>query len=126
MANHKKAQSCPSCEADAAPMPPSTVAGHFTKEVSGPGPQNSGIQGLDAHIDRVIGQSSKQGWDVTERRVRDKQAVMAETGASGADLSKNPDGSYRVLSPEEKAAHARSQAIHEKAGNWRRSRGGRR
>ncbi len=115
-ANRKKAKPCPSCEQPANSVPPSTVSGHFTHEVSGPGPQNLGIQGIDAHIDRVIGQSSKQGWDVAEGRKRQKQEVMADTGASGRDLSKNPDGSYSVLKPAERAVHERAQKIHQAAG----------
>jgi putative FmdB family regulatory protein len=121
IADRRKPKPCPECQQDAPPVPPSTVSGHFSKTVDGPGPQNTGITGLDAHIDRVIGQSSKQGWDVAEGRKREKEEVMADTGATGHDLSKNLDGSYRVLKPEEKAAHKRSQAIHEKAGDWRRN-----
>src|SRR3989344_4528759 len=108
-----KAQTCPSCGKEAPPVVPSQVQGHFSKDVTGPVPQNTGIQGLDAHIDRVIGQSAKQGWDVAEARVKDKQQVLVSNpGVTGHDLSKQPDGSYRVLTPEERAIHERSQAIH--------------
>ena len=125
IANRRKPQPCPDCGSPAPPIPPSTVSGQFKKEVTGAGPQNTGIHDLDTHIDRVIGQSSAQGWDVAEGRKREKEAVMASTGAAGDDLSKNPDGSYRVMSPAEKAAHKRSQKIHEKAGEWSRRKAGR-
>ena len=104
----------------AARLPPATVAGHFTKTVTGPVPQNTGIAGLDAHIDRVIGQSAAQGREVLHERHRDKQQVLDDNpGASGHDLSRNPDGSYRVMTIAERAAHARSQAIHRKQGEWK-------
>ena len=113
--DHSKPKECPSCHQGAEPLVPSQVQGHFSKEVTGPMPQNTGIQGLDAHIDRVIGQSAKQGFDTIFERVQDKKDFIAATGASGKDLSKNPDGTYRVMSPEERAAHERSQANHKAA-----------
>jgi len=125
VADRKKPKTCPACGEKADPIPPSTVSGHFKKDVTGAGPQNTGIHDLDTNIDRVIGQSSAQGWEVAAERRRDKEAVMAATGAAGDSLSKNPDGSYRVLSPAEKAAHKRSQAIHERAGEWARRKVGR-
>jgi len=101
-------------------LPPTTVSGHFKKDVTGPVPQNTGIVGLDAHIDRVIGQSAAQGREAIHERHRDKQQVLDNNpGATGHDLSKNLDGSYRVMKPEERAAHDRSQAIHGKHGEWR-------
>lgn len=120
MVNRKKPHPCPSCFEPANPIPPSSVRGHFKKEVSGPQPQNTGIHDLDTHIDRVIGQSAKQGRDVIEHRVRRKQEIMYNEGVSGDRLSKNPDGSYSVLKPEEGAAHKRALKIHEKAGEWAR------
>jgi len=120
VADRRKPKECPDCGEDAPPMPPSTVAGHFNKNVDGPGPQNTGIHDLDTHIDRVIGQSSRQGWDVAEGRKRQKEEVMAAEGVTGKDLSKRPDGSYGVLKPEERAVHDRAQKIHEKAGEWKR------
>ena len=106
-------------------MPPPSISGQFKKDVDGPQPQNTGIHDLDTHIDRVIGQSAKQGWDVAEGRKREKEAVLEGTGATGHDLSKNPDGSYRVMSTGESAAHARSQKIHDAAGEWQRKKVGR-
>lgn len=128
LGEHSKPQECPSCGQQASSVVPSQVQGHFSKEVTGPGPQNTGIQGLDAHIDRVIGQSAKQGWDAAEARVKDKRQVLASNpGATGHDLSKQPDGSYRVLTPDERGVHERSQAIHGTAMDlasqkWRASR----
>lgn len=108
------------CGTNVQQLVPPSVAGHFTKEVSGPVPQNTGIHDLDTHIDRVIGQSSAQGWKVAQKRKQVKEEVIHSTGASGKDLSRNPDGSYRVLSPQERSIHQRGQAIHSAAGDWRR------
>ena len=127
LADRTKPKKCPDCNQDAPPVVPSQVQGHFSKEVTGPGPQNTGIHDLDTHIDRVIGQSAKQGWDAAEARVRDKREVLANNpGLTGHDLSRNPDGSYRVLTPEERAVHERSQAIHGAAMDWKMGRGPRR
>lgn len=104
-ANREKPQPCPNCGAQCALTVPSTVGGHFNHEVEGPGPQNTGIQDLDAHIDRVIGQHSKQGWQVADKRHADKVQLLKDTGADGNDLSRNPDGSYRVMKPEEVVKH---------------------
>lgn len=114
MADRTKPKACPSCGEKAPLAPPSKVAGHFTKTVSGPVPQNTGIQGLDAHIDRTIGQSAAQGRAVIEERNRVKRQVLdANPGKKVADLSRNPDGSYRVLGEKEAAIHKRSQAIQD-------------
>ena len=116
LADRAKPKKCPECSADASPVVPSQVQGHFSKEVTGYGPQNTGIHGLDAHIDRVIGQSAKQGWDVAQTRLQEKRDVLATNpGATGRDLSLNLDGGYRVLKPEERGVHERSQAIHSTA-----------
>lgn len=116
LTDRAKPKKCPSCDAEAPPVVPSQVQGHFNHDVTGPGPQNTGIQGLDAHIDRVIGQSAKQGREIIDQRVREKKEILANNpGVSGHDLSRNPDGSYRVLTPEERGVHDRSQAIHETA-----------
>lgn len=113
LADRTKSKECPSCNAKAPPVVPSQVQGHFNHDVTGPGPQNTGIQGLDAHIDRVIGQSAKQGRVIIDQRVREKKEILADNpGVTGHDLSKNPDGSYRILSPEERGVHDRSKAIH--------------
>lgn len=120
IADRRKAKSCPSCGEEAPPIPPATVSGQFTKSVTGPMPQNTGIHDLDTHIDRVIGQSSAQGWDVAEARKRQKEEVMASAGVDGHQLSRQPDGSYGVLRPEERAVHERAQKIHQKAGEWKR------
>jgi putative FmdB family regulatory protein len=123
VAKRNDPRKCPSCDNPETVLQlPDSVAGHFKKNVTGPVPQNTGIHDLDTHIDRVIGQSAHQGWEVQHDRLQQKQDVMRRHGVDGDDLSKNPDGSYRVLKPEEKAAHNRSQKIHEAHGQWKKRR----
>jgi hypothetical protein len=61
----------------------------------------------------VIGRSAKQGRDVIDQRVREKKEMLANNpGITGHDLSRNLDGSYRVMTPDERGLHDRSQKIH--------------
>jgi putative FmdB family regulatory protein len=116
LADRAKPKKCPSCNTDAPPVVPSTVQGHFNHQVTGPVPQNTGIHDLDTHIDRVIGQSARQGHEVIRERVKDKKELLAGTPeATGYDLSRNPDGTYRVMTPDERGIHERSQNIHKTA-----------
>jgi putative FmdB family regulatory protein len=113
MKDHQKPKECPSCKAQAPRVIPDEVAGVFNKDVTGPVPQNTGLASLDAHIDRVIGVSAKRGWDEHEKRLRLKKRVLdGNPGASPEALSRNPDGSYRPLSPDERGVHERANAIN--------------
>lgn len=94
---------------------PEGVNGFFNKEVTGPGPQNTGISGLDAHIDRVIGAHAKQGWEEHGKRAAEKTKLLAQPEAEGKALSRNPDGSYRVMESEEAAVQKRALTIHNMA-----------
>jgi hypothetical protein len=96
-------------------MMPKDVNGVFNQPVTGIGPQNTGVASLDTSIDRVIGTSAKQGWDQAELRRREKLKVLAETGAPPDALSRNPDGSYRVMSPEERGVLDRAIRINDAA-----------
>jgi hypothetical protein len=116
MKDNQKPKPCPSCKAQAPRMMPTDLNGTFNLQVDGPGPQNTGVAQLDAHIDRVIGQSANQGWSMIDKRVRDKKEVLAHhPEATGYDLSRNVDGSYRVLKPEERRIHDRANALHREA-----------
>jgi hypothetical protein len=113
IANHKEPKPCPSCGKMAPRHLPDGVNSAFNQTVTGPVPQNTGISQLDAHIDRVIGESAKQGWEVQNQRLVDKREVIKNNpGVTGYDLSKNPDGSYKVLKPEERGVHERANAIN--------------
>lgn len=104
-------------------MMPSNVHGVFHQPVTGPGPQNTGIASLDVHIDRVIGQSAAQGWEQVEQRVKEKRQLVAE-GAPADAISRNPDGSYRVMAPEERGVFQRANQINDKANRTLRPKAG--
>lgn len=117
-AERDKPFQCPSCGALASRLMPKTVNGVFVQEVTGPVPQNTGLSAYDAHVDRVIGKSSKQGWEVQEQRQKDKaEVVRANPGVSPHGLSQNPDGSWRPLTKEERGVQQRVQIINGKALN---------
>ena len=110
---HSTPKPCPECGTLAPRWMPEDVSGVFNPGMDGtPGPQNTGVAEIDTVADRAIGESAQQGWQVAEKRVADKREIMEETGVDGKDLSKNPDGSYGVLKPEERGVHDRAQAIN--------------
>jgi len=97
-------------------MMPSTVEGHFNKEVTGPGPQNTGIHDLDTHIDRVIGQSAHQGMEVIEKRQAVKREFLRDRpGISPKQIARRPDGRLGVNTPEEQAFAERANRINSRA-----------
>ena len=113
MKNYKLPKPCPSCGKQAQRHLPEDVNGVFNQDLTGPVPQNTGVSQLDAHIDRVIGQSARKGWEVHNQRVSDKRQILRENpNVTGYDLSKNPDGSYKVLAPEERKVHERANSIN--------------
>ena len=106
-------RSCPACDSAARRLMPETVSGIFVKDVNGPGPQNTGIASLDAHVDRVIGKSAAQGWEAHELRKADKQqALHSSPGADPYSLTQRPDGSWRPLTTEERGTQVRAQTIN--------------
>lgn len=71
-----------------------------------------GLSGVDYNIDRAIGEASQRNWQVIADRQRDKLEVVRANNATGWDLSRNPDGTYRTMKPEERAASERSRQFH--------------
>lgn len=109
-------QACPDCGESVDRELPSSVSGHFHLETQGVGPQNTGVQGVDMDYDRIIGQSAEKGWKVQATRKKAKMDVLKDNPqAVGTDLSRTPDGDYRVLSPAERAIHQRALANHTEA-----------
>lgn len=118
MANHAKPKKCPDCGKMADRMMPTDVNGVFNQEVSGPIPQNTGVDSLDAHIDRVIGQSAEQGRKAHVARVDTKKELLRDNpGATGKDITKTPDGEFRVMSAEERRARDTALSINNQAMN---------
>lgn len=110
---HSQPTKCIACGEMASRAMPDAVSGVFNQTVTGPGPQNTGVHSLDVHIDRVIGQHAKQGWEAEDARQQEKRRVLRQNpGAKTEDLSLQPDGSYRVRKPEEKQLHYRAWAIN--------------
>ena len=116
MKDHAVPQPCPDCKKLAPRHVPAGVNGTFHLETVGVGPQNTGVSELDRNLDRVVGEDAKKGWAAID--VRDKvkrETLRSNPGATNYDLSKNPDGTYRVMAPAEKAAHARAFTINHMA-----------
>jgi len=115
-ADREKPYPCHSCGDPAERLMPETVSGVFVKNVSGPVPQNTGLSAYDAHVDRVIGKSAAQGWEVQERRVADKREFLRDNpDAEGYDLTQNPDGSWSKLTKNQRAFTERANTINSMA-----------
>ena len=71
-----------------------------------------GISKVDYNFDREVGESSRKNWRGIAGRQRDKIDVVQANGATGFDLSRNLDGTYRVMAPEERSASERSRGFH--------------
>lgn len=115
IADREKPKTCPDCGKSAPRWVPDDIHGTFDLPVSGPIPQNTGVASIDIDHDRAIGMSAKQGWEVQKKRYQEKVEIMQSAGVAGSDLSRNPDGSYRVLSPEEKGVFERGHSINQTA-----------
>ena len=114
MKDHAKPATCPDCGEEAPRWVPDEVSGVMHHPVSGPGPQNTGTS-KDVDYDRVIGESAEVGWKEQTLRDTEKARVIASEGAARADLSLQPDGTYKVLKPEERGVHDRALNIHNRA-----------
>jgi len=115
MKDNQKPHPCPDCGALAPRWVPRDVAGTFNVKTKGMTPQNTGIHSMDTNWDRTIGKDSEDKWIEFGRHYKDKEAFMRANGVGRSDISRNPDGTYRVLRPEEKAIHKRALDINEKA-----------
>jgi putative FmdB family regulatory protein len=74
----------------------------------------TGLSGIDYNWDRAVGENSRKNWKVIAERQREKIDVIQANNVTGWDLSKNPDGTYRVMAPQERVASERSRAFHDK------------
>jgi hypothetical protein len=77
--------------------------------------KDTGLSGIDYNFDRAVGESSKKNWRGIAQRQRSKLDVIRANNVTGWDLSKNTDGTYRVMNSEERAASERSREFHFKA-----------
>jgi len=117
MHDYQKPAKCKDCGEDAPRHLPEGVGGVFNQETDGlPRPQNTGVSAIDVVADRAIGASAKKGWAHVRERVTRKRGILRDNpGVEPEDLSRTPDGDYRILSPEERGVHERANAINSKA-----------
>lgn len=112
-------QKCDACGSMVQKDFPTGLSSEFSVSSSGVGPQNTGVHGFDTNYDRVIGKSAKEGWEKVDRRNEDKRRTLSNNpGKGNFDLSRNPDGSYRVMSKQEKEIHARTHIIANEANKF--------
>ncbi len=84
---------------------------HPASQTRGMAPPSTGTSD-DWNYDKAIGRDAAQKWGLIKDRVDHKKQVIAETpGASGYDLTRKQDGTYRVMRPEERAASEAGRAI---------------
>lgn len=107
----RASQNC-QCGQPASQVMPDNVGFTFNQPTSGITPQNTGIASLDASYDRVIAQDAAQKWEMVNKRDALKRDVLRQNpNSSKADLSKNVDGTYRVMKPEERKAAETARVI---------------
>lgn len=114
MKDHMKPAKCKGCGEDAPRHMPEGVGGVFNQETDGlPKPQNTGVSAIDVVADRAIGASAKKGWAHIRNRVARKRGILRDNpDVKPEELSRTPDGDYRVLSKDERGVHERAHAIN--------------
>lgn len=104
-------QTC-QCGQTAQQAVPDDVGFTFNQPTSGIAPQNTGLSSVDASFDRVIAQDAAQRWETINKRDAVKRDVLRRnSGATSSDLSRNPDGTYRVMKPQERKAAETARII---------------
>lgn len=93
----------------------STASLAFRTDIAEATPQNTGFSAIDHSVDRVIGLDAEKKWATIRRREAGKREVLRGTGATKNDLSREPDGSYRVMAPGERRASETARSLHQKA-----------
>lgn len=88
----------------------------FNQAVTGPGPQNTGIYGIDAKFDQVIGRDAEAKWKViNDRQSAKKQVLSANPGAEGHDLRRTSSNEYEVMPSHERGMSERARSLHTEA-----------
>lgn len=103
---------CAACHKGAVRELPKEI--HTGHRVTGLGPTaappNTGFAGVDFNADRVIGEDARQKWAVIRQRQQHKVDQIRAAGATGFDLSRTPEGSYRLMAPKERTAKEQARA----------------
>ena len=76
------------------------------------GPTTTGFAGVDHEADRALGAYSSRKWEEIRHRTREKEDLIRVTGVTGHDLTRNHDGTYGIMRPEERAASERARNWH--------------
>jgi putative FmdB family regulatory protein len=107
---------CLSCGNPATQRPPSSISSSFETSPSSLGLQNTGVADFDYNADRIIGADSAQKWEVVNRRAAHKQRILEDNpGTDKWELSKMPDGDYRIMRPEETRATIAARLLNGQA-----------
>lgn len=116
LSEHLQPAVCPECGQTIGKIMSPTNHSFAHQPVGGPRPQNTGVYSIDYNADRVIGRDAAQRWEAISQRQADKRRLLADNpGKTGHDLSRNEDGSYRVMKPEERRAVETARTIHKQA-----------
>lgn len=107
---------CEECGEQARRIPSATNFAFAHKVVGGPRPQNTGVHAIDYSFDQVIGRDAEEKRKVVEARQAHKRKVIQDNpGATGHDLSRTPDGEYRVMKPQERQMSERGRTLGQDA-----------
>jgi len=115
-------QPCSRCEA-VSPRYLSAPSFAFGGRSDGARPQNTGATSVDLDWDRAVGRDAEVQWEAVSARLARKRQIMAETGATGFDLTATPSteaegpSDYRVMRPEERRAAETARSLHHGAVN---------
>jgi hypothetical protein len=84
---------------------------HPASQTRGMAPPSTGTSD-DWNYDKAIGRDAARRWEHIGQRIDRKRQVIADNpGSTGYDLSRNPDGSYRVMQPAERAQSEAGRAL---------------
>ena len=84
---------------------------HGANQVRGAAPPNTGTSD-DWNYDKAIGRDAEQKWRLIDARTKHKKDILKATpGATGDDLSRTHDGTYRVMPQGERVAAETGRAV---------------
>lgn len=103
MARAEEPQRCPSCNSMSQRDLPTGASVTFQSSSSLEQLTPEGVQALEEHIDRVIGEDSKKRWaTISQRQKRKLFLIHSHEGVKGTDIMRDPeqDGDYLIGKPE--------------------------
>ena len=106
-------QACLECGTQARKLVSATnhAFSHPASQTRGLAPPNTGTSD-DYNFDKAIGRDAALRWEgISQRMDRKRDVINQNPGSTGYDLSRNSDGSYRVMSAQERAASETGRTI---------------